>query len=624
MRKAILVGFIGIFLLLLAALAACSPAAGQLASIPPAAPTATATPFPQEPQIPTVTPLPTTAPAGPTTTPTVVNTRPLPAAVSGVVQDANGPLANAIVQVQRQPKQVTTDAGGKFQIDGLSGTTPVVLTAWSQGYYVGSVVVNPSAPDYPGENAFKITLKPVPQKDNVKYPWFNYGGVQGSASCALCHRENAEWQADAHSQSATNIRFLTMYTGKNAKGETGQSTQWGNNGAALPPDPNKPYYGPGFQLDTPDRAGNCAACHTPVASKVANDTNCAWSGCHTDLTIERSRGVIQPATRPLVTSGDGLEGISCEFCHKVSEVTIDPKTKLPKPDMPGIMSMTLTRPEDGQQIFYGTLVDVARRVSYSPLESKSEFCAACHYGVFGGVVGVGTVTGGVTIYNSYGEWLNSPYSDPKTGKTCQECHMLPVDANYYVFPSAGGMTRDYFQFHGHTMPGAADQKLLQNSVTLKTTAQRSGDQLQVAVKITNDLTGHDVPTDAPTRSMILVVQVTDAAGKTLTLSQGPVNPAWSGNYGGLPGKTYAKVLRDEWTGETPTAAYWRPVTIVEDNRIAPLASDTTTYSFSLPAGQAANVSVRLVYRRSFQKLAQEKGWNDPDITMEENTIQVEK
>ena len=53
------------------------------------------------------------------------------------------------------------------------------------------------------------------------------------------------------------------------------------------------------------------------------------------------------------------------------------------------------------------------------------------------------------------------------------------------------------------------------------------------------------------------------------------NPAYSGNYAGQPGKTFAKVLRDEWTGETPTAAYWRPVTIVEDTRLAALATDTT-------------------------------------------------
>src|SRR3989304_3189044 len=104
---------------------------------------------------------------------------------------------------------------------------------------------------------------------------------------------------------------------------------------------------------------------------------------------------------------------------------------------------------------------------------------------------------------------------------------------------------------------------------MRSSAQRmgTGDQLLVQDSITNDKTGHHIPPDAPVRSMILVVEALDANGKPLALRQGPVNPAYSGNYGGLPGKTFAKVLKDEWTGETPTAAYWRPVTIIEDTRL---------------------------------------------------------
>ena len=149
----------------------------------------------------------------------------------------------------------------------------------------------PARPIGRAASGIQITLKPVPEKDNNLYPWFSFEGVAGSASCGLCHREYKEWQADAHSQSAINPRFLTMYNGTNVKGEEGQPTRWGDKGAALPPDPSQPYYGPGFQLDTPDRAGNCATCHTPVASNVPNHKNCGWSGCHTDLTIERSKAL---------------------------------------------------------------------------------------------------------------------------------------------------------------------------------------------------------------------------------------------------------------------------------------------------------------------------------------------
>jgi hypothetical protein len=144
------------------------------------------------------------------------------------------------------------------------------------------------------------------------------------------------------------------------------------------------------------------------------------------------------------------------------------------------------------------------------------------------------------------------------------------------------------------------------------------------VNILNDQTGHHIPTDAPMREMILVVEAVDASGKVLSLREGPLLPDWAGDYAEQPGKMFSKVLRDEWTGETPTAAYWRPVTIVQDTRIAALETDTTNYTFILPPGKAAQVNVRLLFRRANQELMKQKGWTDPDILMEEETIQVEK
>ena len=581
-----------------------------------------------QPELPTAsatsTQVPPTATAttDPTATPTIVNLTPLPTTISGIVVNAQGPVADAIVQLHGQPAQFKTAKDGSFVIDGISGTTPLVITAWSDGHYIGSTTVNPSAPDWQGGQGLTITLKSYYTTDNSLYSGFSFEGVSGSASCGLCHREYKEWQVDAHAQAAVNPRFISMYTGSDVNGNPGQLTELDQTGAALPLDPNEPYHGPGFQLDNPGRAGNCATCHTPLASTSPNNQNCSWSGCHTGLTIERSRGVIAPHAVPLSLKGDAGEGINCDFCHKIGDVTIDPKTKLPPPDMPGILSMRLYRPEEGQQLFFGTLVDVPRRDTYLPLLTKSEYCAPCHYGVFGGVVGSGTVTGGTVIYNSYGEWLNSPYSNPKTGKTCQQCHMPISAANWFVYPERGGLTRDYAELHDHTMPGVTDEKLLQNSVTMKGIARREGDQIKVEVSITNDNVGHDIPTDSPIRSLILVVEALDENGNVLSLTEGPVNPAYSGNFGGLPGKTFAKILKDEWTGETPTGAYWRPVNLVEDTRLAALATDVTRYSFAASTKGAATIKVRLLFRRAFQLLAEQKGWNDADIVMEEVTISV--
>ncbi len=544
------------------------------------------------------------------------------ATVSGIVTDANGAVQGAIVQVQGLPAQTQTDHHGAFTISTAGAPSPVVISTWAAGYYVGWTTLDDSSDYAAADGAVTISLTPFHTTDNSEYEWFTVDGIEGSAACGKCHREYSEWVVDAHAQSATNERFLTTYTGENVDGERGKTTQWGLTGA-LAPDSDQPYYGPGYQLDYPNRAGNCATCHTPLVSTEPNNQNCSWAGCHTNLTIERSNGIIGQPAIPTSAHDVSAEGITCEFCHKVSDVIVDPETKLPPADMPGILSMRLNRPsEESEDVFFGTLLDINVPDSYLPLQSESQFCAACHYGVFGGVVGAGEVTGGTVIYNSYGEWLDSVYSDPETGMTCQDCHMPESDANWAVYASQGGLKRDYVQQYDHTMLGVSDRNLLRNAVTMTSTSTRVGDQIQVEVSIVNDRTGHDVPSDAPIRSMILVVEAVDARGNSLALSTGPVNPDYSGDYGGLPGKTFAKVLQDDWTGESPTSAYWRPVTVVEDTRLAAMATDVTQYTFNAPPQGTATVNVRLIFRRAFSELAQQKGWNDPDILMEQNTLQV--
>jgi len=543
--------------------------------------------------------------------------------LTGRVGNAAGPIAGAVVRVAVTENKTTTAADGSFTLRGVQATAPITVTAWTPGHYIGWVALQPDAPEITAGKPFSITMKPHYTDDNLDYAGFTWEGAKGSKSCGLCHMQNPEWEADAHSQAAVNPRFLSMYEGTDVKGRLGQLTRFGDAGNALPPDPAQPHYGPGFKLDYPNRGGNCAACHTPLAARISNIQNCGWSGCHTDLTTERSQGIVPPAPSPLKLIGEAAEGINCDFCHKIGDVYLDSKTKLPLPDMPGILSYRLYRPAEGQQLFFGTFDDIPRRDTYLPLLEESAYCAPCHCGVFGGVVGAGHVTGGVEIYNSYGEWLASSYSDPQTGRTCHDCHMPTVDYDYFVFPERGGMKRGGDKIHSHKMPGAYDEKFLQNSVSLTTTAHLEGGQIVVDVGITNDKTGHHIPTDAPQRHMILVVEAKDAQGRPLALRSGPVLPAWAGNYAGQPGQTYAKILRDEWTGEAPTAAYWRPVKIVADTRIPAFATDRSRYAFDLPASSSgAIVEARLFFRRNFQKLMAQKGWTDADVLMEQGRVEV--
>jgi hypothetical protein len=119
--------------------------------------------------------------------------------------------------------------------------------------------------------------------------------------------------------------------------------------------------------------------------------------------------------------------------------------------------------------------------------------------------------------------------------------------------------------------------------------------------------------------MLLVVQANDANGTPLSLIEGPSLPDWTGNYAGQAGRYYAKILEDKWSGEVPTAAYWRDIRLVEDTRLAAFATDTSQYDFASLDGPIT-IEVRLLFRRAFQTLMEQKGWNDPDILMEQETI----
>jgi hypothetical protein len=576
-------------------------------------------PITPTPELALAMPEPTTAP--PSAKPGLEPVLP-PGVITGVVYDAEGPVAGATVRVQLTEYETTSAKDGSFTLSDLTMTEPVSVTAWAAGYYVGGTTA------IAGLVPVIITLRPHFTTDNLDYDWFEFGGIEGSASCAPCHHSYEEWKADAHGQSAVNPRFLTMYEGTDVHGNQSPLTKYTGKVARLD-DLDEPHYGPGYKLDFPNRTGNCAACHTPLAAKIDPDDTCAWSGCHTELTGQRSPSVPDPialpsdeyGVGPTDLTGDAADGVGCDFCHKIGEVILDPETGLPYADRPGISSMRLYRPEEGQELFFGTFDDVTRRVTYLPLEEESAFCAPCHYGVFGGVVGPGEVAGGVVIYNSYGEWLESPYSDPETGQTCQDCHMPVTDYDYFCYPEQGGL-RPRHPIHDHTMPGAKDEALLQNSVTMNTSARLDGGEVEVEVGITNDKTGHHVPTGVPLRHMILAVRATDADGNLLKLRGGPVLPDWTGDYAGQPGRYYAKILEDEWTGESPTGAYWRDIRLVEDTRLAAFETDVSQYTFVAPTSGPVTVEARLIFRRAFQQLMVWKGWDDPDIVMEEESITV--
>ena len=400
--------------------------------------------------------------------------------ISGSITAGDTSLSGAVIRIQTTSQYTLSDKDGSFEFTGLKRGSTYALTAWAPGYYIAGGI-----PVAAGTTDHIIILQPIPARDNPDYQWLSaYQDHQDHDSdegnpCQKCHSDASgmlpfeEWQQDSHSQTASNPVFLTMYTGTDVAGNPGQYTRTGTSrdygDYPLKPDPDQPDYGPGYKLDYPETAGNCSACHLPGAA-----VNHPYD------------------TDPTSVSSIGSEGINCDFCHKIQSTYLDERTGLPHPNRPGVLSIDLLRPSLGHQVFIGPLDDVAPgEDTYSPHQSQSEFCAACHFGVFWDTV----------IYNSYGEWLESEYADPQSTQyqTCQDCHMPPSGTDHFARIEAGGLIRDPETIASHKFLGIGDADFMRQSSDLSVTVMRSSDSLDVTATIENNQTGHHLPTDSPLR-----------------------------------------------------------------------------------------------------------------------------
>ena len=489
---------------------------------------------------------------------------PAPAVVfKGLVTDAGGhPVDGARVRLQGTDRTTLTDGRGLFFLEADEKTPAKRITAWQTGYYNGGT------PLRPGNVFHRIELKPVPGNDNRAYQWLISKGTAPSSAkgpaeakpCQDCHPGiAAEWTRDAHSRAAINPVFLAFYNG------TGQGGQ---------------EAGPGYKLDFPHSKGNCCTCHLPILA-LSNPFD----------------------ADPNQARGPALEGVSCDFCHKIKDVGLD-RTG----GYPGVLSIKLNRPEDGHQVFYGPYDDVfPGEDSYHPLYRDSRYCAPCHQGKFWDVL----------IYSEFEEWASSSYA--KDGVHCQACHMKPGGSmDRFALEKEGGLLRDPRSIPSHVNFGVKDADFMKESVNLEAAAELNGDILTVSIKVENTGAGHHYPTGNPMRNLILLVKALDGRGRPLPMIQGERVPDWGGegpeeegNYAGLPGKGFAKILSDrtiypdrrrkrDFVYEYP-APHWRPTRIESDNRIPANRADQSVYRFRAPRDSDSKIRVltTLLFRRTF-------------------------
>ena len=488
------------------------------------------------------------------------------ATISGIIVDAGGPISSASVRVRATENQTFSDSSGAFTLGGLNPGEMVEVTAWADGYYIAGLKVTPPV------SGVSLTLRPYHTTDHPDYSWISPLSGSSEKACGNCHPLILpQWETNAHGQAVSNLRFFSLYNGTDISG-TGQ-------------------IGPGYLNDFPGTAGNCANCHAPgsaVDGYLTTDMN---------------------AIRDIVTAG-----IHCDYCHKVGGVYLDPANGTVHPNAPGVSSQKVLRPPAGDNIFFGPYDDIPDPDTYLPLITQSQFCAPCHQFSFWGT----------PIYESYNEWLASPYA--AEGVTCQDCHMPPTGDSFFALPEVGGLPHPPESIPSHQQLGAASTPLLQDTVSMTVSTQQMGGQVHVRVEITNTGAGHHVPTDHPGRHLILTVQPLDDQGQPLAQLSGPRVPEWGGAQANQSGTTYAKVLRDAATGQFPVVSYWKQTLLVDDSRISALDSAVSEYVFAAPIGDnTITITSELRFRRLFQDVMDAKGWQAPDVIMERvtRTINIE-
>lgn len=477
---------------------------------------------------------------------------------SGIVSDGNQPVAGARVRVQGENQFVLSDSLGQFTLNTAADFGQFInISAGKEGWY------NSGRSVLSGDTNVVIILSALPPGD---HPFYEF---KSPSDCQTCHNTlHDQWQQSKHANAATNPMLLQMYRGTDVNGNSGIA--------------------PGFKLDFPEKGGDCADCHMPAAA-LFNPGN-------TDLNLAHLIG------------GVAVNGVFCDFCHKVREVEIDYDTGVNG-------SLFLQRPPDnaGQDINIGPFDDVTTPWmggTYAEVFTKSAFCSGCHqYSNLNDVI----------VDDTYDTWAVSDYA--AQGIQCQDCHQKPWADSVFVsgIGFADAVKRDPARIYNHLFRGASPE--LHNAaakMTVKT--EIFGDTLLIRAMIHNQNAGHKLPTGVSFRNILLTLTVnqneqrlTQLSGDTIPHFGGVGNPE-TGNYAGLPGKGFALVTRDGNTGEWPVPN-WLTTEIFYDSRIPPHRTDTTEYRFLLDQPGEISIDAKLLYRAVYKPMADAKGWDMREYVM---------
>jgi hypothetical protein len=381
-----------------------------------------------------------------------------------------------------------------------------------------------------------------------------------AGQCQYCHLDvYRQWQGSAHANAASNPLYLAELA-RLRRDTDGESDDF------------------------------CSRCHIPVGWLAGESSSADGAQL----------------------SAVSRQGVSCDFCHTVSEVEGVGNGKF------RVAPGTVKRGP-----FDDPLHTPIHESAYDKLYTQAEYCGVCHE--------ISHPQNGLRLSSTYSEWKESGYGSRRV--TCQDCHMTPgpgvTKPNPGVAATGAPKRRDHISTHymtgnsvfslrraGFEEHAALAEESLKSVAFLHLGLPERLSPYQPArinVRIRNDGAGHYLPTGLSMyKDMWLEVVVTDGQGKTV-FSSGVTD---SRGYLPAGSVTFATVYADA-TGKE-TANPWEAVSILDDNRIPPQKYvDEFVEIPGLPLPGVLQVEVRLLYRNLSPGRVDVPGLNILDVPVVE-------
>ncbi len=250
------------------------------------------------------------------------------------------------------------------------------------------------------------------------------------------------------------------------------------------------------------------------------------------------------------------EGITCDYCHSIREVTLsagNPKARVE-------FSNVKSGPKKDS-------VSPAHGTAFSEVHTSSLACVSCHEY---------KNAQGFPVLTTYSEWSESPYAKQKM--ECQNCHMYSVRGDV-VDPRVQRATSEGINLH--QMPGSHSVDQLNKAIRAQLSAEREGNRIKVSVKVTNAGAGHFVPTGSPLRQLILDLRLEPFGGGSPQHEQ----------------RIYTRTIADAKGAvvQREHMAFLKAAKLVKDTRLAPKETRTETFLFLVPPGKQARLEANFYY-----------------------------